>query len=193
MVNITVSIPDELKAEIDKHPEVNLSEIVRRYLKAYFQKSEGPPLENFALTNVEVLGFGKKPTIRLTVQVVNKLDSDLIIDRVLFTVWFNGNVKGDFDGQHFKYELVRANSSTSFDIYFYADVDMLRYLSNNLKETFEVQMYLDAYVQGFPYAVHLGNKQVAPRYRFPIDIWHRQVTAALDSYDEQTRKWKNDV
>lgn len=30
MATITISIPDELKARLDKHPEVNWSEVLRR-------------------------------------------------------------------------------------------------------------------------------------------------------------------
>lgn len=30
MAKITVSIPDELKAKLDKHPEINWAEILRR-------------------------------------------------------------------------------------------------------------------------------------------------------------------
>jgi len=38
MPKFTVSIPNELKKELDKYPEVNWTEVLRRGLKEYIRK-----------------------------------------------------------------------------------------------------------------------------------------------------------
>lgn len=65
MPNITLSIPEELKKEIDKLPETNWSEAVRKFLsekvkRALLLKKLDKMLENSELTEQDCLRLGDK-------------------------------------------------------------------------------------------------------------------------------------
>ena len=38
MPNVTIRVPDDLKEEMDDHPEINWSEVARRSMHEYLQK-----------------------------------------------------------------------------------------------------------------------------------------------------------
>jgi hypothetical protein len=91
MVNLTVSISDDLKAEMDKYSDVNWSEVTRKCLLNYIQNKKSPrdPLE---FTSEEVhFSFSeylRQPSMGIRLRVTNKMDSNLVIDRMFFTVEF---------------------------------------------------------------------------------------------------------
>jgi len=65
MPNITLSIPDELKKQIDELPELNLSESMRQFLadkvkRALLLKKLDKMLENSELTEEDCLKLGDK-------------------------------------------------------------------------------------------------------------------------------------
>jgi hypothetical protein len=65
MPNITLSIPDELKKQIDELPELNLSESMRQFLadkvkRALLLKKLDKMLENSELTEEDCLRLGRK-------------------------------------------------------------------------------------------------------------------------------------
>lgn len=65
MPNITLSIPEELKKQLDQLPELNISESVRRFLsekakRALLLKKLDKMLENSELTEEDCLRLGNK-------------------------------------------------------------------------------------------------------------------------------------
>ena len=65
MPNITLSIPEELKKQIDELPELNLSESMRQFLtekvkRALLLKKLDKMLENSELTEEDCLRLGDK-------------------------------------------------------------------------------------------------------------------------------------
>lgn len=65
MPNITLSIPDELKKQLDQLPELNISEAVRRFLtekakRAILLKELDKSLENSELTDEDALRLGRE-------------------------------------------------------------------------------------------------------------------------------------
>jgi len=65
MPNITLSIPDELKKQIDELPELNLSESMRQFLtekvkRALLLKKIDKMLENSELTEEDCIKLGDK-------------------------------------------------------------------------------------------------------------------------------------
>ena len=38
MPNVTIRVPDDLKEEMDDHPEINWSEVARRSMREYLRK-----------------------------------------------------------------------------------------------------------------------------------------------------------
>jgi Arc/MetJ-type ribon-helix-helix transcriptional regulator len=65
MPNITLSIPDDLKKQLDELPELNISESVRKFLsekakRALLLKELDKTLENSKLTDEDCLRLGRE-------------------------------------------------------------------------------------------------------------------------------------
>ena len=62
MVSVTLAVPQELKIEMDKHPELNWSEIARQAIweKLVVLKRMDMLLSSSALTKEDALQFGRK-------------------------------------------------------------------------------------------------------------------------------------
>ncbi len=65
MSNITVSVPEELKKELDELPEINWSEAVRKFLsekvkRAMLLKKLDSMLEKSEMTEKDALELGRK-------------------------------------------------------------------------------------------------------------------------------------
>lgn len=190
MVNFTVVIPEDLKAEMDKFTDVNWSELTRKSIQMYIQNRKNwfPPLE-FELKELHV-GYEhdlKRPSMSLSLKATNKLDSELIIDRILFKVEFDkeqgrGKLEGAFADQSFEYRRILSGES-KIEIFFYPQVDMLQRLSDKMEATFWVYVTLTVYAQGFV----SPQIKVVP-IKVPIDEWKTEVKNALNSYDAD---WNN--
>jgi hypothetical protein len=187
MVNFTVSISEELKNEMDKFPNVNWSELTRKAIQSYLQIKKNPqPSIDFIIHSTKIVYDNKvnRPMMSFSLRALNKLDSDFIIDRILFMVEFDkeygrGKTQGAFVSQSLDYQKVSAGEKESkISLSFYPDIDMLRKLNNLLQSTFWIYVILTVYVKGFE------SPQIkVPTIKVPIDEWKNEVTRALDSYD----------
>jgi hypothetical protein len=199
VVNFTVSMPEDLKAEMDKFPDVNWSELTRKNIQNYLQnrKNTFPPLE-FALKEVHFTYLDNlmQPSMSVKLEVNNKLDSQLIIDRMLFTVKF---VKEHFNpsGEDFKIAEAKEKSSlqgvfkdssldyrslcsgiSNINIRLSPPVEVLRRLSDKMQASFWTDISLMAYIQGFENPA-IKNLSV----KIPIDEWKNEVRESLNNYD----------
>lgn len=191
MVNFTVSIPEDLKTEMDKYSDVNWSEVTRKSIQAYLlnRKNSFPPLD-FEIKEIHVRYDHDlmRPSMSLSFKATNKLDSELIIDRILFKVEFDkeygrGKLEGAFTGQFLEYQSIIGQGDSNIKITFNPEVDMLRRLSDKMDATFWVYATLTVYVQGFT------SPQIkVPPLKVPIDEWKKEVKSALNSYDGDWNK-----
>lgn len=200
MVNFTVSIPEELKAEMDKFPDVNWSELFRKSIQNYLRNKSHvfSPL-GFELTDVRITYSHDlmQPLMLVYLKVTkNSLDSQLIIDRMLFTVKF---VTEHFvpHGEDYRYVQARENkalkgvftdsvlyqehiikSEYDLEIPLSVPIAVLRRVSEKMQATFCIDITITAYVQGFE---HSPSKNLSKE--IPIDKWKNQVETTLNSYD----------
>lgn len=200
MVNFTVSLPEELKAEMDKFPDINWSEQIRKNIQSFllYKRNQFPPLE-FELAELFFTYANDlmQPLMVICLKVTKKmLDSQLIIDRMLFTVKF---VKEHFIPHGEDYRVVEARekkalqgifrenllqytyiikSDSDVKIPLSPPVDLFRRLNVKMQATFWVDISLTAYVQGFE---HPAIKNLS--IKVPIDEWKSQANSVLSSYD----------
>jgi len=191
VVNFTVTIPEDLKAEMDKLPDVNWSDLTRKSIQIYLKgkKNPFPPLEfEIKEMHIDYDDDLKTPLMSLSLNAMNKFDSELVIDRILFKVEFDkeygrSKLEGAFTGQFLEYLSVRGQGESNIKITFYPEVDMLRLLSEKLESTFWVYVSLSVFVQGFV----CPQIKVVPT-KVPIDEWKNEVRASLNKYDEDWNK-----
>jgi hypothetical protein len=186
MVNFTVTVTEELKAEMDRYPEVNWSEVIRKSIQTYTQTRQNPtPQLEFELKEAHVhwdwlLG---QPRIGLHIRVTNKLTVDVLLDRITFTIGFlvsqTRDAKGGFAGQYLQFRQIPADKSTDLEFTVYPDADTLRRLTSLLESTFLLQLDLTACVKDYPNPLF---KQVLGKV--PIDEWRNEVNTALEYFDQ---------
>lgn len=187
LVNLTVSLPEKLKEEMDKFSDVNWSELTRKAIQSYLKNRTAsyPPIDltidGMSITYDDIIN---QPKISFRLKAVNKLDAQLIIDRILFKVEFDkefGRSKrqGAFNGQSLEYQKVlSAENNTTIHLSSYPNVDLLRKLSKVLHSTFWIYVTLYVYVEGFD-----NPKIEVPYIKVPIDEWKNQITYVLNNFD----------
>lgn len=189
MVNFTVTIPEELKAEMDQYPEVNWSEMIRKSIQTYLQARQNPvPQLEFEMREAHVNWnpFLARPNVNLLFRATNKLAADLVIDRIVYNIVFLKSIhereaRGGFEGQFLQYRKLQPHKPSDIQLAFYPDVDLLQRLTEKMESTFGLQADLTVFVQGFtnPYVTQVFTK-------VPIDEWKNEAKSALNNYE---RSW----
>jgi len=188
VVNFTVTVSEELKAEMDRYPEVNWSEVFRKNIQSYMQARQNPtPQLDFEMKEAHVswnwlLG---QPRISVFVRIINRLTADVLLDRILFSVAVLTSTtregRGGFEGQYLQYRQLLAGKSTDIELTLHPNADFLQRLTNKLESTFILQLDLIACVEGYP---NPCVKQILGKV--PIDEWKNEIETALESFD---RHW----
>jgi hypothetical protein len=188
VVNFTVTISEELKAEMDRYPEVNWSEVFRKNIQSYMQVRQNPtPQLDFEMKEAHVSWnwLLAQPRISVFLRIVNRLAADVLLDRILFSVAVltstTREARGGFEGQYLQYRQLSSSKSTDVELSLYPDAELLERLTNKLEATFVLQLDLTACVEGYP---NPCVKQIIGKV--PIDEWKNEVGTALDSFD---RHW----
>lgn len=94
MPNVTISVTDELKAEMDKFLEVSWSEICRKAIARYINERENPTprLElDIRAVRLDTNHESGYPTLTADLRIHNKMGSDIIVDRILSNVKFSSS------------------------------------------------------------------------------------------------------
>ncbi len=77
MVNLTLSIPEDLKSEMEKFPEINWSEVARAAIrrKALLLKEFDKLLKESEFTEEDAVELGRKINKKASKKILNKLNS----------------------------------------------------------------------------------------------------------------------
>jgi len=180
MPNVTITVTDELKAEMDKLPEVSWSEICRNAIALYISQRKTPtPRIELSLNTVIlehnnfVTGY---PTLMIELKMHNKMDSEIIVDRIIV------NAKGRKDSNVFPlgmgYDLhkktVTPNSTVAARIYLVLLKEKIESLADVFTSSFHCEIHCAIYAEGFKngYEQDLTTK-------IPIDEWKEVVAKTL--------------
>jgi len=76
MVNITLSIPEELKSEMEKFPEINWSEVARAAIrkKAILLREFNNLLKENEFTEEDAIELGRKINKKASKEILKKLN-----------------------------------------------------------------------------------------------------------------------
>jgi len=89
MPNVTISVPEELKVEMDKLSEVNWSEIGRKAISEYIAQRKNPhPSIGLDLRDVRMEMYHPSgyPTLTLILNIHNKMNINITVDRILYNI-----------------------------------------------------------------------------------------------------------
>jgi len=176
MTNVTISVPEELKAEMDKFPEVSWSEICRKAISGYIQSRKNPvPQIQMRADEIRPESYHESgyQGLRINLLIQNLMDFEIVVDRILYNVSFL-TTRGQWDGAGSDYELYRhavpANDVGSAQFFLKMMREKILHLDKFLEGTFQCNVRLIVFVEGFK---HPCQQEV--RFKIPIDEWKKFV------------------
>ncbi|MDH5266767.1 MAG: ribbon-helix-helix domain-containing protein [Candidatus Bathyarchaeota archaeon] len=181
MPNVTISVPDQLKADMDKLSEVNWSEICRKAISRYIAERKNPtPNIELDLREVRLDHYYYEtgyPTLTIPLRIHNKMESEITVDRILFNVKFLRD-----DGTQFVIgsdcdlyrRMISSNSVGEAQISLTFPKEKIEKLKGVLHSTFYCHIRCVIFLDGFrnPY-----NSEI--KTRIPIDDWDKLVKEVL--------------
>jgi hypothetical protein len=181
MPNVTITVPEELKNEMDKFGEVSWSEICRNAISLYISQRKDPTpkieldIRNSWLNDYDFdTGY---PTLTVDIRIQNRMNSEITVDRILATAKSSAEggqwaVFGQANDLHRR--IISSNSVGGATVRLALPIEKLRELQNKFKSTFNCIFNFIVFVDGFknPYSQDLTT-QIA------IDIWNTIIKKAL--------------
>ena len=180
MPNLTISVPEGLKTEMDALSEVNWSEICRKAISKYIAERKNPtPSIELDLRNASLISQGYEtgyPTLRVDLRIQNKMNSDITVDRILFNVRFTaqGHVHMVDSAVDLHRRNIAANSVGGAQLHLVLPREKIDEMKSAFQSTFDCLITCLVYVDGFREAY----RQEAET-RIPIDDWNKFVVRAL--------------
>jgi len=175
MPNVTISVPDQLKAEMDTLSEVNWSEICRKAISRYIAQRKNPiPKIELDLREVRLDSHGYQtgyPTLTVPLRIHNKMESEIMVDRILYTIKSiteDGHQYILGTGCDLYKRIIDSNSIGTATIYSTLPNEKIESLKNVFTSTFRCDIHFIVFVDRFrsPY-----NQDV--QTRIPIDDWNK--------------------
>jgi hypothetical protein len=189
MPNVTISVPDDLKNEMDKFPEVSWSEISRKAILKYIEERKNPtPKVELDLREARLEYYPSwtvSPSLRMSLKIHNMMDSEVIVDRILFDVSFVESSHqypvGAGFGLHKR--IINPNSSVEIQLVFELPKEKIESLSGLFSSTFQCRVIYTIFLEGFknPYSQDTSTK-------IAIDEWKDVVKNVLKSKSSRTGK-----
>lgn len=181
MPNVTISVSDQLKSEMDMFPEVNWSDVCRKAISRYIEERKNPT------PNIELnLGEARLerhtyrtgyPTLTIFLRILNRTDSEITIDRVLTEVKFiaeDGRQPTVGVGYDMHKRAVGPTAVGTSEVLIPLFREKLQELQGIFNSTFICQVRCVVFVEGFS---NPHYKEVSTR--IPIDDWNELVENAL--------------
>jgi hypothetical protein len=180
MPNVTITVPDELKDKMLKYPEVSWSEICRNAISLYIAQRENPtPRIEVEIRSTRLYPYVIEtgyPTLTIDAKIQNKMNTEIVVDRVLATVWARtgGNVFGFGRTFSLHRKKVKSNSAGLATFRVALTKEILEKLKDVFKSSFTCTVDFTVYVDSFEDAYHQEDTFV-----MPIDTWNNIVATAL--------------
>jgi len=184
MPNVTISVSEQLKTEMDTLSEVSWSEICRNAISRYIAQRKNPTpsleltIQDSRLTHYNFdTGY---PTLTISLRIYNKTDSEVTVDRILSTARFLTD-----DGRHLaigsaydlRKKIIKSNSFGSGRIHLILPKEKIAELDGIFKSTFSCRISCIVFVEGFK---NEYNQEI--NTRIPIDDWKTVLKQALAAY-----------
>jgi len=174
--NVTISVPEELKTEMDKFAEVSWSEICRNAISGYIQARKNP-IPQIQLRGKEIRPYfyheSGYPGLFVDLLIQNNMGFEIVVDRILYNVRFDikGKIQGAGSDVDLYKRVVGANSVGVSQFFMKMTKDKIVFLDQYIEKTFQCRIECVIFVEGFnaPY------RQEVYELKIPIDEWKEFV------------------
>lgn len=188
MPNVTISVTEQLKSEMDKLQEVSWSEVCRKAISQYIAQRKNPtPNIELSLRNSRITHYDFTtgyPTLSIDLRIDNKMNSEITVDRVLSNARFlaeDRRLLAVGSANDLRKRNIGSNSVGSATILFVFPKEKIIELKDAFKSTFTCNVSCMVFVDGFKNGY---NQEV--KTEIPIDRWNEIVNKALNK-NEATR------
>lgn len=177
MPNLTISLPEGLKTEMDALSEVNWSEICRKAISRYIteRKNTTPQIQIRAGEGVRPESYHKSgdPGLQINLLLQNQMSFEIVVDRILFDVSFL-TTRGQWDSvgsdAYLYRRFISANAMDGAQLFLRMLKEKISFWDQFLESTFKCRVGCTVFVEGFraPYEGHAY-------FEIPIDKWKKFV------------------
>ena len=156
MVNVTITVSQELKDKMDKYSEVSWSEICRNAISQYIAQRENPtPRIDLYITTPRLCDYDYEtgyPTLTLDFKIANRMNSEITVDRILtttFTADRDGKMIGFGSANDLRRKVIEPNSIGFATVHLPLTKEKLRELQNRFKLSIDCTVRCTVFVDGF--------------------------------------------
>ncbi|HLE75552.1 MAG TPA: hypothetical protein VI864_05855 [Candidatus Bathyarchaeia archaeon] len=181
MPNLTISVSDELKAEMDKLSEVNWSEVCRNAISMYIEQRKDPtPKIELDIRNSRLYDYDYEtgyPTLIMDIRIQNRMNSEITVDRILTIVRAldpAGRTVPFGQANDLHRRIIGSNSVGLATIRLAFPREKLGELQNIFKSTFDCRVNCVVFVDGFK-----NEYRQEITFQIPIDVWNNVLEKAL--------------
>ena len=181
MPNVTISVSDELKGEMDRLSEVSWSEVCRNAISHYIAQRKNPtPNIELDPRNVRLYNHGFEtgyPTLSIDLRIHNKMDSEITVDRILFNAKFireDGYQPAIDSGSDLYKRIIDPGSVGGATLDLIIPKEKIESLQTEFQSTFYCDIRCIVFVEGFKQPYNQGV-----RTTIPIDHWNDFVKKVL--------------
>jgi hypothetical protein len=176
MPNVTISVPEALKSEMDTLSEVSWSKICREAISRYITQRNIPTpnieldLEHARLQmQYHQSGY---PVLSITLRIHNKMEFEITIDILQLNVAFMKENSASYVGLRYDLfkNIILPTSTISKQTFIQIPKEKIEDLQNEFDSTFGCKIECLVFIDGFkqPYRRELWT-------RIPIDEWKKLV------------------
>ena len=183
MVNVTISVTEELKARMDRWPDTNWSKVCREAIDTYIKTLENPIPQVEATLKEAKCDYEKgKPGLRLTLRFRNNMKTTIRLDRILYDVNFiptPGTKISAGSDVYLRKKSFIAGSTHGIQPFMEIDADRLLKIDESITRSFQCNVELVSFFEGFrdPYVVGLETL-------IPYDFWRYFIERVLKNEKE---------
>jgi len=182
MPNVTISVPDDLKTEMDKFSEVSWSEICRSAIARYIASRKNPTPQIQLMgqeIHLERFEYNKGyPGMYVNLLIQNNMDFEIVVDRILYNVSFiddRGSYRGIGSDADLYKHVVGANSVGGSQFFLPIIKEKIKSLDRYITKTFQCRIACTVFVEGFGAYYH----QEVHGLKIPIDEWKEFVEETI--------------
>jgi len=183
MPNVTITVPEELKTQMDKYSEVSWSEISRNAISQYIAQRENPTPRidlDFRQSRMDYHDWETGyPTLIVDLRIQNRMSTKIIVDRILSTARTEDKtshtvVFGQANDLHRK--IIQPNSVGLATLRLTFPQEKLEECRDKFENTFDCKFICSVYVDDFnePYRQEFT-------VQIPIDLWNKVINKAVNN------------
>jgi len=189
MVNLTITVPEELKAQMDAQAEVNWSEVCRTAISVYINNRKNMvPRLSLRVDRTDFVYFPATvyPQVRLQLSIKNEMSREIVLDRVLYTTTFSIAKSGlqiaYLEGAYLNKHVLAPDATVGFSCYHNFEHIIMERLIHLVHGSMGMQTAFTVFVEGMKQPLAFGASGI-----IAVDEWEEASGKYQDAMNPSRR------